>query len=363
MEWSIATTQLPIYVYELGASALEVSLVFAVFAGIMIFSLPSWGYLSDRLKKRKTFMVSGMMGLGLMFITMSTTTNVTTLILLRGSTALFVGAIVPATWALVSELATDETVGHRMGVLNSSEMAGFGVGPVVGGIIADYFGFTCLWIFVAAVSFAGALVFLVFGFDLAADSRQPALFIGTRKKRSATSFLILYAIFSIFLLGVAVLGPNRNVYLVEELKMSRTMFGFLESIGTLSSTAVQPFLGSFSDRRGRRPVMILAALSLVAGLAALYVARDFLQAIPSAILMANYSSFQMAAAAYISDNLKREERGSSLGFLNSLGSASRSLGAILGGLLILETSIHTAILLSMIFPAISIVLTILVLEE
>jgi len=47
----------------------------------------------------------------------------------------------------------------------------------------------------------------------------------------------------------------------------------------------------------------------------------------------------------------------------TLRSASRSFGAILGGLLISETSIHTAILVSMIFPAMSIVLTIPALEE
>ena len=55
VEWGLAISQLPIYVYELGASPVEVGLVFTVFAGLLMFTLPFWGYLSDYLGKRKTF--------------------------------------------------------------------------------------------------------------------------------------------------------------------------------------------------------------------------------------------------------------------------------------------------------------------
>ncbi|MEM2876444.1 MAG: MFS transporter, partial [Candidatus Bathyarchaeia archaeon] len=135
-EWGIATAQLPIYVYELGASPLEVGLVFTVFAGIMMFTLPLWGYCSDYLKRRKPFMVLGMLGLSPILLAMSTQTDITSLILLRGSTAVFVGAVVPATWALVSDSTTHETVGRRMGLLTGAEVAGFGVGPLVGDMVA-----------------------------------------------------------------------------------------------------------------------------------------------------------------------------------------------------------------------------------
>jgi len=243
-------------------------------------------------------------------------------------------------------------------------MAGFGVGPIVGGLIADSVGFTFLWLFVAVVCLAGGLIFLSFGSDppiSTAETRRPTLFRISWQRMPLTN-LAPAIVFSVFLLGIAVLGPNRNIYLVTELGMSKTMFGAVELIGTFSSMILQPILGSFSDRHGRKPVMILAALSLSAGLGMLYFARDFLQTIPSAILMANYASFQMAASAYISDTAKPEERGGSLGLLNALGSASRSLGAILGGLLIMATSIRTTILLSMVFPAIS-AIVVLILRE
>jgi len=363
MEWSIATTQLPIYVYELGATPIEISLVFSVFAGMMVFSLPIWGYLSDHLEKRKPFMVLGMIGLGATFLLMTTKTQVATLILLRGSTALFVGAIVPPTWALVSDLAATRDVGKKMGILNSFQMAGFGVGPIIGGVIADNLGYAFLWIFVAGICLAGGVVFLIFGSEVAIDRSIREEKTIRDDKKSTLDLVVLYVIYAIFLLGFSILGPNRNVYYVGELGLSRTMFGLLESIGTLSSTALQPFLGSFSDKHGRRPVMVLAASSLSMGLVLLYFVRDLYQAILAAILMSNYNSFQMAASAYISDNSQSEERGRSLGFLNSVGSATRSLGAIMGGLIITGTNIQATILPSAIFPAISIIITVSALKE
>ena len=63
VEWGIATSFLPIHIYELGATAIEVGLVFTVFAAISVFSNPFWGGLSDSLGRRKRFIVLGMVGL------------------------------------------------------------------------------------------------------------------------------------------------------------------------------------------------------------------------------------------------------------------------------------------------------------
>ncbi len=366
MEWGIVTNQLPVYFYELGASPVEIGLVYAVFSGILVFTLPLWGYCSDYLGRRKPFMVLGMLGLGPIFLMMSTQTHVMPLLLLRGSTAIFVGAIVPTTWALITDLGTQETIGRRMGLLTSAEMAGFGVGPLVGGVIADSLGFKALWIFVATICLTGGLIFLAFGKEpqiSIRSSRKPILFKFSELKNPFKKFFALFTIFAVFHLGFTLLGPNRNVYLVEELGMSKTLVGAFDFIGTLSLTLFQPLAGSFSDRHGRKLLMNLASLSLIAGTFNLYFAENFLQAIPAAILTASFYIFRMASSAYISDFTKREERGGYLGLLNAVGSVSFSLGAIFGGLIIMATSIRTMILLSTMLPTISIVITILILKE
>ncbi|MCD6530727.1 MFS transporter [Candidatus Bathyarchaeota archaeon] len=364
--WGIAISQLPIYVYELGASPIEVGLVFTVFAGLLMFSSPLWGYLSDYLGKRKPFIVLGMVALAPIFLLMSTQREIVSLIVLRGSTAIFVGAVVPATWALVSDISTHGEVGRKMGLLTSAEMAGFAIGPVLGGLIADNFSFPVLWLFVAFVCLAGGLTFLLFGSDPSGlrprPLKRPSLDFSWRKSLPR-SFTILFLGYSSFLSGVAVLGPNRNVYLVRDLGMSRTMAGLFDFVGILSLALLQPLAGSLSDKYGRRIIMVLASLGLIIGLINLYFAENFLQAVLSAALFAGYNSYRLAASAYISDRTEYGDRGGALGLFGSVDSATRSLGAMIGGLIIAAVGIRKVILLSTIFPALSVLITVLALKE
>jgi len=57
------------------------------------------------------------------------------------------------------------------------------------------------------------------------------------------------------------------------------------------------------------------------------------------------------------------KRGGVLGLLSSVESATRSFGAIIGGLLIAAIGIRKVILLSTVFPALSVLITVLALKE
>jgi len=365
MEWSISTSMLPLYVHDLGGSPLEVSLVFSVFAGVCVFTYPFWGSVSDYLGRRKVLIVFGMASLFPIFLLMANQKEVLHLILLRGSTAIFKGAVVPTTWALVADISPPERVGGNMGFLSSIETAGIAFGPVIGGLVTDLYGFPSLWILVAAECLVGAIVFLLFGSDpprTGRSTRRP--FIKTFRKPSSTSKIyVLCLSFSIFLLGFALLGPNLNVYLFEDLGLSRTMIGITSFAGTGVTTLIQPILGSYSDKYGRKPFLIFGALNLALGNLVLFLARSLPEVFVTRILISNYNIFNFIGSAYISDIVAQKEKSAALGFFGSVGSASRSLGAIVGGYIIAMTSIPTLILVSSIFPALSIGLVLLLLDE
>jgi MFS family permease len=113
IQWGIATSLLPIYVHEFGGSPLEVGLVFTVFSVGFTVAQPVWGHLSDVVRRRKPFIVAGMLGLAPIYLVVATQTAPLSLVVGRGSTAIFVGAVVPTMLALLSDISPPEAIGQN----------------------------------------------------------------------------------------------------------------------------------------------------------------------------------------------------------------------------------------------------------
>lgn len=365
LEWGISTSMMTLYIHELGGSPFQVSLVFSVFAGISIFCYSFWGSLSDNIGKRKRFIVFGMAALLPIYLLVATQRDITLLILLRGSTAIFKGAVVPTLFALLSDISPSEKVGTNIGILGSVEMAGWAIGPVLGGILADLYGFPLLWVFVGIECLLGALICMAWGADPEDLQRSPQRSIvgGFSDKVLVSQIAVLLVTFGIFLFGFSLLGPNMNVYLYEELQLSRTIVGVLTFLGGGVTMVLQPFIGSWSDRLGRKPFLILSASTLALGNLILYLATDFQLALLSQILIRNYSAFIVIASAYITDVVPAKKKSTALGLQNSIGGLSRSIGAIVGGLTITYIDIQTLILVSIVFPVAGITGIIFFLKE
>jgi MFS family permease len=356
LEWGISTSMMTLYIHELGGSPFEVSLVFSVFAGISIFCYSFWGSLSDSIGKRKRFIVFGMVALLPIYLLIATQRNIVLLILLRGSTAIFKGAVVPTLFALVSDISPSENMGTNIGILGSIEMAGWAIGPVLGGIVADLYGFPLLWVFVGIECLLTAVLFMVWGEDPDGLQRSPS-----RSVLGGFSDRVLLSQIAVLLVTRA--RPNMNVYLYEELQLSRTIVGVLTFLGGGVTMVLQPFIGSWSDHLGRKPFLILSASTLALGNFILYLATDFPLVLLSQILIRNYSAFLVIASAYITDVVPPEKKSTALGLQNSIGGVSRSVGAIVGGLTITYFDIQTLILVSIIFPVAGIVGILFFLKE
>jgi DHA1 family multidrug resistance protein-like MFS transporter len=364
IEWSISTSMLPLYIHDLGGSPLEVGLVFSVFAGISIFSNTLWGAVSDRVGKRKVFIVGGMAAIVPIFVLMAFQTDRLSLILLRGSTAIFKGAVVPTAWALVADLSPPERVGVNLGVFSAIETAGFAVGPILGGLVADIFGFPTLWLAVAGICLGGVLAFIVLGSDpptIRSRGRQP---FGEALRRSPFARIgVLCLASAISLLGYSLLGPNLNVYLFEELGFNRTTIGSLAFVATGVTTLLQPLIGAYSDRYGRKPFLILGAANLVCGNILLFYSRNLFMVLGAQLLISNFGFFRSIGSAYIADTVPSTEKSMALGFFNSVDSLSRTIGATVGGYVISATSMPTLMSITPAFPAAGIAIVVGLLKE
>jgi MFS family permease len=251
-----------------------------------------------------------------------------------------------------------------LGVLSSIETAGFALGPIMGGFVADMFGFPSLWLFVAGECLVGAMVFFFLGSDppnIRNRVRQP--FLGSFRPSQFSMIGALCLASSISLLGYSLLGPNLNVYLFDDLGFSRTTIGVLSFVGMGVTTLLQPLIGSYSDRYGRKPFLILGAVNLIFGNIMLFFSRNLIMVLVARILMSNFGFFRSVGSAYIADTVPQTEKSMALGFFNSVDSISRSIGAMVGGYVISMMSMPTLILISPAFPVVGIVIIFFLLKE
>ena len=117
--------------------ALVTGVVLSAFGFLNSFSQPFTGRLSDRVGKRKVFILFGLAVLVVTNLAYVWATTYTALIGIRVVQGVGVAFTIPCTIALVNELATAETRGGNMGLFNTFRLVGFGAGPLLAGVVIE----------------------------------------------------------------------------------------------------------------------------------------------------------------------------------------------------------------------------------
>jgi DHA1 family multidrug resistance protein-like MFS transporter len=180
--------------------------------------------------------------------------------------------------------------------------------------------------------------------------------------QSRKNLVILSLTLGVVMLGFGMVMPIMPFY-IESLGASATELGMLVAISPLIQLVAAPLWGGVSDRRGRKPVLIVGLLGygismVLFGLATelwmLFVARGV-----GALLSAATMPTTMA---YVSDSTSEEERGGGIGVLGAAMGLGMVLGPALGGLLATE-SLSTPFFLTAAVCFITLILVLVLLPE
>jgi DHA1 family tetracycline resistance protein-like MFS transporter len=109
--------------------------------------------------------------------------------------------------------------------------------------------------------------------------------------------------------------------------------GVLESVYALCAFVAAPFLGSFSDRFGRKPVLVISVLGSAAGFVMFGIGGALWVLLVSRIIDGLTAGDMPVMFAYIADITKPEERARRYGLLGALSGIGFMIGPALGGLL------------------------------
>lgn len=264
---------LPEYAKSFGVSLAVTGLVQLVF-GLTRFSFGLVGGLVvDRFGERACTMT------GLLIVTASSyavglSQNFPQLVLARGfggaGSALFIAGLHNRILRIIEPAA----MGRATGVFRSSFLVGIAFGPLLGGLVNEYFGLTAPFHFYATgLLVATAIAYIVMRDDPATarpiERKHPLEALRAARSLFGDSRYVV-ALFATFVGWWTVSGPAQwvgTIFAQEELGMSKGERGFAVTMLAVGEMVVLLIAGRASDRYGRRAVMLpslaIAAIATV----------------------------------------------------------------------------------------------------
>ncbi|WP_308634809.1 MFS transporter [Paenibacillus silvisoli] len=251
-----------------------------IFAGNFVTAFlfqPLWGKLSDKYGRKMMLLRSGF-GMAIVMTLMGFATSPWHLLLLRMVNGTISG-FNPAAVSLISVTTPRERMGFAMGTLQSGGIAGTILGPFIGGLLADAFGYRPIFYLTGSLLFAASLLayFIVKErFDREEAAAKPSMSVieGFRQLATVPQLVSLFCV--TFLLQFANIGPMPLMPLyVQELHGTTVNLafwaGFVGSAAGLSNMVAAPLLGRLSDRIGQERIL---AISLI-GAALMFIPQSF----------------------------------------------------------------------------------------
>jgi DHA1 family multidrug resistance protein-like MFS transporter len=150
----IVVPLLPIWAHDLGASGLYVGLIFGGFSISRTFFLPYFGRLSD-VKGRKPIILPGFFAYALISVAFIFSDAVNTLIIIRFFQGIASAMLMPVIQAYIGDITPQGREGATMGLFNMSLFLGLSLGPVIGGVIKDYFSLQASFICMGLLALLG----------------------------------------------------------------------------------------------------------------------------------------------------------------------------------------------------------------
>jgi len=334
---SILIIVLPLYVAALPSRWLNlpdealVGILIAAFGLISSFSQPFAGVASDKLEKRKIFIIIGLALMAVATFVFAVAKNFVDLIIIRGVQGIGFALTIPATLSLMADYTEKKSRGGAMGIFTTMRMAGFATGPLLGGFLQVHYGFSLAFYVVGGISLFGLVVVWLLVKDPETIKKTAAEKAQMPKFRDSISkeFIILGVASVIMAASISMMVALENQF-NHRLSQTAIGFGVAFSALTISRVFLQIPLGRAADVWGRKIVIISGFILLAPTTAALGFVHSTTQLViarlAQGVAMAGISAPIFALAG-------DKAKGSSSGTQMSIVTMSFGLGIALGPIL------------------------------
>jgi DHA1 family multidrug resistance protein-like MFS transporter len=326
---SMVSPLLPVYAERLGATGIWIGLTFSIFAVTQTLFGPFAGRWSDRWG-RKPFIVAGLLlyfAAALGYLTASTFWQV---LAFRALSGLGTSLIFSVARAYIGDLVPPRHEGRWFGVFATADIIGFGVGPVMAGIVREVWGFDAVFIGMAALMAGSATIVALL---LPARAPRPGSTGATRpaelRFREALADRLVLALTLTMGLTSLSFGATFSFLAVrlEDLGAGPAVVGVAFGAESVASAVVQPLAGQLADRVERRG-LLAGGLAASAAMLLLLGATERLAVVIALMLLMGAAGAVSAVATSAMQVVAGRRAG--MGTVLGLGSAGNGAGIVLG---------------------------------
>ncbi len=261
---SLVIPFLPFYIQSLGVHSLPAVEQWSgwIFSAQFVMSVvfqPIWGAFADR-HGRKIMLLRAGFGMGIVTGLMGLVNAPWQLLLLRLLNGVFSGFISMSV-SLQASITPDEHSGRALGTLSTGAIAGNLIGPLLGGALAETFGYKGVFYLTGLLLCLASVIVLFF----VHENHTRAT---TKKKREKTTLRELRPLLPVFFastfiqVGMMSIEPIVSIFAKTIYTGSHIALiaGLVVSITGIANLFGAPTLGRLGDRIGQRKILILALL-------------------------------------------------------------------------------------------------------
>jgi DHA1 family multidrug resistance protein-like MFS transporter len=356
MSYTLVIPFLPIYLLELGVSDEWVNLwagiVFSASFLVGAIAAPLWGSLADKYGKRK-MVIRASLGLSISYVLFSLVSSPWELLacrILQGIT----GGFVPAAMTIAAATSPTQRLSMNLGMMQSATALGGIVGPLFGGIFAEWLGIRSAFIVSSAC-------LLITTFAAWRWVKEPEM-VSTSAKVASRIRDDLYAVmrhpilpkllllFLLFQLSYNTVQPFFTLYVVElrgSLDGAMISSGIILALAALAMIIASPRWGQAGHKVGY-PIILAICFSC----SGIFLGLQFfshqlwqfglLHFLFGLVMAGIIPSLQTLVVQNTNDDF----RGRAFGLITSANQLGAMLGPLIGGILALQFAISQVFLIT-----------------
>jgi DHA1 family multidrug resistance protein-like MFS transporter len=356
--FSFALPFLPFFISELGIKDVSQQ---SYWAGIIlsasgftftIFS-PLWGYLADKYG-RKVMVVRSMFAGTLVLFLMSFVKTVKQLLFCRLLQGALTGTIV-ASVTLVASVVPVEKSGFTLGMMHAAVSIGNSIGPLIGGIISDHFGYRNTFRIGGCIIFLGGLLIFLFARENRINNKKNED-ISYREILKLKWFWIATMIMFGVRLSNTILNPSFPLVIKEIItnpEKLNTITGVIIGIAAIIEGLCAAGLGKLSDKIGY--LRMIVNCFIFASIASM--GHFFVHSISSLffwriLFVGSVAGVIPSVNSMIKKLINENSIGKAYGLFTSISMLGLAFGPLIGGYTGKIINIRTPFLITSIFHAI-----------